>query len=153
MTQANDAPSATRRQFLKQSSAIAAGATVLGSSVPLVHAAEDNTIRLSLIGCGGRGTGAVVNALNPHPYLFWVTVGVPMILKVRQVDPIAPWLFILGFYVFLVGSKVFIALIVGRFRTFLEGKVYLYIMRGLGVVLAGFAVYLFWDALVRFGVV
>jgi predicted dehydrogenase len=41
-----------------------AGAAMLGASVPPVHAAEDNTIRLSLIGCGNRGAGAVANALN-----------------------------------------------------------------------------------------
>jgi predicted dehydrogenase len=41
-----------------------AGAAILGSPVPAVHAGEDNTIRLALIGCGGRGTGAVVNALK-----------------------------------------------------------------------------------------
>ncbi len=34
---------------------------------PPVHAAEDNTIRLALIGCGGRGSGAVANAMHsPH---------------------------------------------------------------------------------------
>jgi hypothetical protein len=32
--------------------------------VPRVHAAEDNTIRLALIGCGGRGSGAVRDALD-----------------------------------------------------------------------------------------
>lgn len=32
--------------------------------MPAVHAAEDNTIRLALIGCGGRGTGAAGNALG-----------------------------------------------------------------------------------------
>jgi len=37
---------------------------MLGLSVPAVHAGEDNTIRLALIGCGGRGNGAVANALN-----------------------------------------------------------------------------------------
>jgi predicted dehydrogenase len=41
-----------------------AGAVALGSTAPAVHAAEENTIRLSLIGCGGRGAGAVANALN-----------------------------------------------------------------------------------------
>jgi len=25
--------------------------------------------------------GIIVNAINPHPYLFWITVGVPMIIK------------------------------------------------------------------------
>ncbi len=64
MIQSNDAPDTTRRQFLQQTSCAAAGAAVLGLSVPAVHAAEDNTIRLALIGCGGRGNGAVGNALN-----------------------------------------------------------------------------------------
>ncbi len=64
MTQTDKAASTTRRQFLQHTGTIAAGATVLGMATPAVHAAEDNTIRLSLIGCGGRGTGAVKNALN-----------------------------------------------------------------------------------------
>ena len=64
MTQTNHPSKSNRRQFLQKGGAIAAGAAVLAGSVPAVHAAEDNTIRLSLIGCGGRGTGAVANALN-----------------------------------------------------------------------------------------
>jgi predicted dehydrogenase len=63
MAQSNNAQNTSRRQFLQQTGSIAAGATILGLSVPAVHAAEDNTIRLALIGCGGRGTGAVGNAL------------------------------------------------------------------------------------------
>ncbi len=54
----------TRRQFLKRSGVAAVGATVLGQTIPAVHAAENNTIRLAIIGCGGRGNGAVANALN-----------------------------------------------------------------------------------------
>ena len=64
MSQSNEASNATRRQFLQQSSAAIASTTVLASAAPAVHAGEDNTIRLALIGCGSRGTGAVVNAFN-----------------------------------------------------------------------------------------
>jgi len=53
-----------RRQFLKRSGSLAAGAAVLGSIAPVAFAGEDNTIRLALIGCGGRGTGAVGDALS-----------------------------------------------------------------------------------------
>jgi len=54
-----------RRQFLQRGGALAAGATVAASlGADRVFAAEDNTIRLALIGCGGRGTGAVSNALT-----------------------------------------------------------------------------------------
>lgn len=54
----------TRRQFLQQSAALAAGAAALGGLVPAVHAADDQTIRLALIGCGPRGNGAVGDALS-----------------------------------------------------------------------------------------
>ncbi len=54
----------TRREFVKQSGRVAAATALVGSMVPHVHAAEDNTIRVALIGCGGRGTGAAANALS-----------------------------------------------------------------------------------------
>ena len=54
----------SRREFLKLSGKLAAGSALAGLAVPRVHAAEDNTIRLALIGCGGRGSGAVGNAMN-----------------------------------------------------------------------------------------
>ena len=64
MTQTNDTSNSTRRQFLQQSGSIAAGAAVLGTLAPGAYAGEDNTIRLALIGCGGRGSGAVRDALS-----------------------------------------------------------------------------------------
>ena len=99
------------------------------------------------------GKGALVNALNPHPYLFWATVGVPFILSAQQGDPKAMWVFIFSFYCLLIGSKVVIALIVGRFRAFLEGKIYIYMMRFLGIILAVFAISLFRNSLIYFGLV
>ena len=55
--------STSRREFLKRSGALAAaGSTLAAMTIPHVHAAEDNTIRLALIGCGGRGSGAVGDA-------------------------------------------------------------------------------------------
>jgi threonine/homoserine/homoserine lactone efflux protein len=96
--------------------------------------------------------GALTNALNPHPYLFWATVGVPFVLMARQSDPGAAWAFIFTFYVLLVGSKVIVALTVDRFRDFLQGKVYLYLMRFLGAALAVFSILLFRDALAHFSV-
>ena len=53
--------STSRRKFLKGSVKMAASALVAGI-VPRMYAAEDNTIRLALVGCGGRGTGAVTDA-------------------------------------------------------------------------------------------
>jgi predicted dehydrogenase len=54
----------SRRQLIQKSSQVAVATTLAGMAVPLVHAAEDNTIRLALVGCGGRGTGAASNALT-----------------------------------------------------------------------------------------
>jgi predicted dehydrogenase len=64
MAPSSDLSNVTRRRFLQRSGTLAAGAAVLGHSIPAVHAAEDNTIRLALIGCGGRGSGAVRDALS-----------------------------------------------------------------------------------------
>ncbi|HTL57908.1 MAG TPA: Gfo/Idh/MocA family oxidoreductase [Candidatus Limnocylindrales bacterium] len=56
----------SRRRFLKHSSLAAAGAAALGQAPFAVttHAAPDDPIRIGLIGCGGRGTGAVADALG-----------------------------------------------------------------------------------------
>jgi predicted dehydrogenase len=57
-----DKPS--RRRFLAQSGRIVAGSVLAGVALPRIYAAEDSTIRLALVGCGGRGGGAVGNALS-----------------------------------------------------------------------------------------
>src|SRR5512134_3737387 len=56
--------STSRRHFIKTTSHVAAASALAGVAIPHVHAAEDNTIRLALIGCGGRGNGAVANAMS-----------------------------------------------------------------------------------------
>lgn len=56
----------SRRDFLKHTSLAAAG-TVAVAQFPFIqtaHAAPDDPIRIGLIGCGGRGTGAVADALG-----------------------------------------------------------------------------------------
>lgn len=63
MTEPKNAPT-PRREFLKSAAGVAALSALAGVTVPAVHAAEDNTIRLALIGCGGRGNGAVANAMS-----------------------------------------------------------------------------------------
>ncbi|MGQ9575837.1 MAG: Gfo/Idh/MocA family protein [Thermoguttaceae bacterium] len=54
----------SRREFLHWSGKAAAASALAGLPIPHVHAAEDNTIRLALIGCGGRGSGAVGDAMQ-----------------------------------------------------------------------------------------
>ena len=54
----------TRREFLKTTGRFAAASALAGVNIPSIHAAENNTIQIALIGCGGRGTGAAINALS-----------------------------------------------------------------------------------------
>ena len=54
----------SRREFLKNTGRVAAASALVGIAIPPVHAAEDNTIQVAFVGCGGRGTGAVANALS-----------------------------------------------------------------------------------------
>jgi myo-inositol 2-dehydrogenase / D-chiro-inositol 1-dehydrogenase len=63
MTQDNQTR-ASRREFLSTSGRIAAASALGLVAVPAVHAAESNTIKVALVGCGGRGTGAAINALS-----------------------------------------------------------------------------------------
>src|SRR5260370_38337364 len=59
MTETNNATS--RRTFLKDSGHIAGATTLAGITLPLVHAAESNTIQLALVGCAGRRPAAVAD--------------------------------------------------------------------------------------------
>jgi myo-inositol 2-dehydrogenase / D-chiro-inositol 1-dehydrogenase len=63
----NSTPPTSRRQFLKTSTAALSAAAVTSLDISrFAYAAGSDEIRLALIGCGGRGTGAVANALqNP----------------------------------------------------------------------------------------
>jgi predicted dehydrogenase len=54
----------SRRELLKTTGQVAAASVFAASALPGAHAAESNTIQLVLIGCGGRGGGAIANALT-----------------------------------------------------------------------------------------
>ena len=58
----------SRREALKVAGAATAVSALAGVVLPQVHASEDNTIRVALIGAGGRGTGAAENAMNVARY-------------------------------------------------------------------------------------
>ncbi len=54
----------SRRKFLVNSGTVATVSALAPAVLPRVHAAEKNTIKLALVGCGGRGTGAAGNAMT-----------------------------------------------------------------------------------------
>ena len=95
--------------------------------------------------------GVLANLLSPHPYLFWLSIGGPMIFKSLDVHASATFLFVLGFYSLLVGSKIAIVLFVERSKSFIKSKYYLYILRVLGVALILFALIFVRDGLKLIG--
>ena len=96
--------------------------------------------------------GILANVLSPHPYLFWFSVGGPTTIKAIDVNLFAATSFILSFYVLLVGSKIVLAILVGKSRSFLTGNKYIFTMRLLGVILIIVAGFLFRDGFHMLGI-
>src|SRR5438445_4939890 len=68
---------ATRRDFLKTST-VTAGTAALAANLSLlanVHADGDDVIRVGLVGCGGRGSGAAGQCLRGGPNVKLVAMG------------------------------------------------------------------------------
>ena len=53
-----------RRDFIKSTAVVSGGIALNASSISSVFAAGSDVIKVALIGCGGRGTGAAVDALS-----------------------------------------------------------------------------------------
>ncbi|MEA3211838.1 MAG: myo-inositol 2-dehydrogenase / D-chiro-inositol 1-dehydrogenase [Chthoniobacter sp.] len=66
MNPLND-PTCTRRAFLEKSAAALAATATVGLPFISRGAADDKPIRIALVGCGGRGSGAANQALNADP--------------------------------------------------------------------------------------
>ncbi len=91
--------------------------------------------------------GIVTNLLNPHPWLFWLTVGAAILAKAMAQNWMVAAAFLFGFYLLLVGSKAMVALLAGRSRDLLAGRGYRVALRVLAALLALFALLLFWEGL------
>jgi threonine/homoserine/homoserine lactone efflux protein len=96
--------------------------------------------------------GIIVNALSPHPYLFWFSVGGPTTIKAMDQGLPTAISFVLSFYLLLVGTKIILAILVGKSRSFLLGNKYIFTMRLLGLTLIILAGFLFQDGLHLLGV-
>lgn len=91
--------------------------------------------------------GAIVNALSPHPWLFWMAIGAPTLLAAFAAGGVpAAASFLVGFYACLIGSKVGIAVLVGGARGRVTGRGYRWVMRVLAVLLGVFAMGLLREA-------
>ncbi len=97
--------------------------------------------------------GAVVNALSPHPYLFWITVGAPLLIRASGEGTLAVAAFLVGFYACLVGVKMVLAVVAGRAGGRLRGGAYRGVMVVLGGLLLLFAIRLGLEGLRLLGLV
>ncbi len=97
--------------------------------------------------------GIVTNLLNPHPWLFWLTIGAASLARALAESRLAAAVFLAMFYLALVGSKLLLSLGIGRSRGLLRGRPYRLTMRLLGVLLVVFSVLLFREGLRCFAVV
>jgi threonine/homoserine/homoserine lactone efflux protein len=89
--------------------------------------------------------GAMVNFLSPHPWIFWFTVGTPIMIE-RW--PVAPWesiAFVTIFLTLLVGCKLIVAWATARGRHFVDSAWYPRLLSLLGVLLVGFGLWLVWQ--------
>jgi threonine/homoserine/homoserine lactone efflux protein len=136
--------------------AVLGGISLIGGLFVLLLAWE--SIRITGVDTSRRdtapqslGRGIIVNLLSPYPYLFWLTVGAPMIIKGWATSPFRAGAFVAGFMVCLIGAKIVIAVTAGKSRQLLSGPAYRYLMRALGVLLLIFAVLLFRDGIVMLG--
>ncbi len=91
--------------------------------------------------------GFMANLLNPHPYLFWFVIGAPKLIAAAEISWMTAAAFIAGLYICLIGAKILVAFLVGRSRSFLRSRGYIYVNRILGAVLAGFAIFFMRDGI------
>jgi threonine/homoserine/homoserine lactone efflux protein len=92
--------------------------------------------------------GLVVNLLNPHPYLFWLTVGGPLVLQSYDRSAFSAILMFLGgFYGCLVGSKVLLALLIHSGRARLQSRGYRLTLQLSGMLLLVLGGRLVWEGI------
>jgi threonine/homoserine/homoserine lactone efflux protein len=91
--------------------------------------------------------GITANILNPHPYVFWLTVGIPTAFKAYEINPLTAFLYFLLFYTLLIGSKVSIAIIVEKSKSFLNNRAFLFTMQILATALFAFAILFFYNGI------
>ena len=94
--------------------------------------------------------GIITNFLNPNPYLFWMTIGAPTVLKGYRTNIFLSLCFVIGFYIFLVGSKIIIALLVDRSKALIKSSLYVMLIKILGLILLAFSLIFIKESLVHF---
>ena len=91
--------------------------------------------------------GITANFLNPNPYMFWLTAGIPTAFRAYESGLLTVILYFFLFYLLLTGSKIGVAFLVERSKSFLKNRSYRITMQVLGVILLGFALYFFYEGI------
>jgi threonine/homoserine/homoserine lactone efflux protein len=89
--------------------------------------------------------GVVVNALNPHPYVFWATIGGPALVNGWRTSPWYALAFLLPFYLLLVGSKAILAWLVSRKAQALTAIWYRRVLIVCGALVLAMGGFLLWQ--------
>ncbi|MEM7483216.1 MAG: LysE family translocator [Acidobacteriota bacterium] len=95
--------------------------------------------------------GLAINLISPNPWVFWITIGGPMILEFWRHSPWRGIAFLAGFFPLLVGIKILLAVIAARGRKYLRGRAYGRVLAGCGLLLIGLGAVLIFDGLGRLG--
>lgn len=98
---------------------------------------------------GGRAAedvtqAVLVNLLNPHPWLFWFSVGGPVVVRAWAVSPLDGTSFLVSFYVLLVGSKIVLAWLIAKGRNRLTPGRYQRVLQACGLMLVIVGILLVW---------
>ncbi len=137
---------------LPENSALLGGISLAGALFLLIMAygylhAERRLPDTPALKSGALIKGVTANLLNPHPYLFWLTAGGILLQKSLTLAPLAPVVFLLGFYLCLVGSKILLAFVLGRRKKPAAPEALRLISKAIGVLLLLLAINLLRDAL------
>lgn len=122
--------------------------SIAGGFFLLYLAFENITFKMNEIPSSGKSLfkGVVTNFLNPNPYIFWFTVGGPLLIKSWSVNKIFALLFILSFYISFIGLKLLLAILVSKFRVFNQ-TIYSRILKAFSVVFIILGLVFIWNGI------
>jgi threonine/homoserine/homoserine lactone efflux protein len=93
--------------------------------------------------------GVVTNLLSPHPWLFWLTVGAPILVVAWSDNPASALGFLAGFYGVMVATKIAVAYLASHGKKLDGTPWYTRLLVGSGVLLLAMGALLIWEAVAR----